>query len=81
MIIPTPAPVIIEAALAGIMDGTSSFSRWVKLDDAHLLDGGEATRMGNTMWWADAIGPDNVRGLCGGSALRRQKPRPQHGSR
>ena len=69
MIIPAPTPVIIEAALAGIMDGTSAFSRWVKLDDAHLPDGGEETRMGNTMWWADAIGPDNVMRDCvGGGA-------------
>ena len=58
--IPIPTPTEIEAVLFGMMDGTNAFSRWVKLDDANLPFGGEETRVGDTMWWADVIGPDNV---------------------
>jgi hypothetical protein len=51
--IPTPTPNEIEVVLVGMMDGTNAFGRWVKLDDAHLPFGGEETRVGDTMWWAD----------------------------
>jgi hypothetical protein len=65
--IPTPTPNEIEVVLVGMMDGTNAFGRWVKLDDAHLPFGGEETRVGDTMWWADVIDPDGVaRGCCGG---------------
>lgn len=65
--IPTPTPNEIEAVLVGMMDGTNAFGRWVKLDDAHLPCGGEETRVGHTMWWADVIGPDGVGcDCCGG---------------
>jgi hypothetical protein len=65
--IPAPTPTEIEAVLVGMMDGTNIFARWVKLDDADLPDGGEETRMGYTMWWADVIGPDDVWcDCCGG---------------
>ena len=83
--IPIPTPTEIEAVLFGMMDGTNAFSRWVKLDDAHLPCGGEETRVGDTMWWADVIGPDNVGCDCiggggtpaeaGGSGMGRSVPR------
>jgi len=64
--IPTPTSGEIETVLVGMMSGTSDFSRWVKLDDAHLQFS-EEERLGDTMWWADVIGPDGVgRGCCGG---------------
>ena len=48
--IPTPTPTEIEAVLVGMMGGTNAFGRWVKLGDFHLPFGGEATRVGDTMW-------------------------------
>jgi hypothetical protein len=69
MIIPAPTPIVIEAVLAGIMDGRSVLARWVKLDDAHLPDGGEETRLAMTMWWVDAMDVQGVlQGCVGGGS-------------
>jgi hypothetical protein len=64
--IPTPTPTDIEAVLVDMMGGTNAFGRWVKLGDFHLPFGGEATRVGDTMWWADVIGPDDLAHCCCG---------------
>ena len=76
-----PTPTEIEAVLVDMMEGTNAFSRWVKLDDAHLPCGGEGTRVGDTMWWADVIGPDGVGCDCVAAAPPRPKPLPRHGLR
>ena len=39
-----------------MMDGTGTFARWIKLDDAHLPDGGQETRTARKMWWVDVVG-------------------------
>ncbi len=64
--IPAPTPTDIEEVLAGMMDGTGAFVRWVRLDE----DDPEAEdRMAYTMWWCDVIGLDTVpRECCGGGA-------------
>jgi hypothetical protein len=58
MIIPAPEPVVIETVLAGIMDGSSAFAKWVKHNDDHLA---------NTMWWADLLSSaDHMLACVGG---------------
>ena len=79
--IPTPTPIEIEAVLVDMMGGTNAFGRWVKLGDFHLPFGGEATRVGDTMWWADVIGPDNCSMTVAAVAPRQKKLRQRHGSK
>jgi hypothetical protein len=58
LIIPVPTPIEIESVLAGIMDGTSAFARWVKSNDDNLA---------NTLWWADVLSPaDELLACVGG---------------
>ena len=64
--VPTPTPTDIEAVLVDMMGGTNAFGRWVKLGDFHRPFGGEAMRVGDTMWWADVIGPDDLAHCCCG---------------
>jgi hypothetical protein len=57
VIIPAPTPIIIEAVLAGIMDGSGAFAQWVKRNDDNLA---------NTMWWADVLSPADQMLACVG---------------
>lgn len=67
MIISAPTPEVIEIALAGIMDGSSAFSRWVKLVYSDESAAAMETRLSELPWWADAIDSKNVSlGCLGG---------------
>ena len=41
MEIPAPTPIDVEQVLVGMMDGTSAFAHWLKLDEADLGDSGK----------------------------------------
>lgn len=61
--IPTPTPADVEAVLAGLLDGSSAFARWLELIDdtahrAYKSDRAELRRIGRSLYWADAINPD-----------------------
>jgi hypothetical protein len=58
-----PTAVDIETVLAGLKAGDTDFAKWLrlaKIDDAESNK--EEFRIGDTLWWAEAIDPS---GLCG----------------
>jgi len=63
--IPTPTAADIEAVLVSIMDGTSVFDQWLKLDYADNManrdiEAWASCALGRTLWWAEPIDPSNA---------------------
>ena len=61
LVLPTPTPQEIEAALTAMRDGTSVYGRWVRLDDF------EADADADNLWWVEIVDPHGVQqDCCGG---------------
>jgi hypothetical protein len=60
LVLPTPTPQGIEAALVAMRDGKSVYGRWVRRDNF------EADADADGLWWVTVIGPDGVDQGCYG---------------